>query len=359
MGLEYLRGAGDGHAKTPKRRPPVMIFFILGKLKYFFTRDIYFAEFIVFMVYLAKPISGGGFKNDFSRRAIGLKIDNSTGGIMNDECMKGAYRGVPYSIFHDGDAPWDLTDPRMRIADVVVLCYGRDGHVNYGADQEELSENALRKLVTAKMATIIKNSSNDPKGYKITEAEYTEREDGILFDLSEALEHHNMESLKELLDWAEVDYRAKELTGHCQGQHCETLYFFEEGRKFTAEDEKVYRMEMEGINLWVWGLCYGVQVGNECCSGFLVEDYADLEDNNPLSDYIKQEIDALFKKRKGAYTVVGDYARAVCVNGTDKLEFDKSQQVKIYLDREEDAKEIAGAFKHHAIVVDNTKDHQK
>ena len=277
---------------------------------------------------------------------------------MDNYCMQGAYRGVPYKIHHDDNAPWDLVDPRNRIDDVVFMGYGGSGHINYGDSQEALCEQSLKALVGEKIATIIKNSDGEAAA-KLTEDERADREEEIFDDLTEALTRYDMDDVKKILDLAEIDYRAKYLTGDCQGQYCETLYFFEDGRKFSADDNKVYEMEMTEINSWIWGRCYTVEVADEMCGGFISDDCSNIEDKSPMSYFIKERIDNLFVLQKAPYTIVGDYATATGDYDQNKLEYDRSTPVRINVKTLEEAKIINGTFNGHAILVDNEKSNQK
>ena len=278
---------------------------------------------------------------------------------MDNICMKGAYKGVPYTIYYDESAPWDIVDPRNRITDVVFMAYGKHGHINYGDEQENLCEDALHDIVSQKMDTIIKNYQKENGGGKLTEDAYADREEEITSELSEALRASDMEEIKRILDMAEVEYRAKQLTGNSQSDFCESLYFFEGGRKFSEADQKEYEMELADINCWVWGSCYTAEVGLESCSGFLAEDYPDLDDDNGLSYYIKEEVDNLLSKKKANYTITADYATVESKNGNDNIKYDNKKQLKIHVDSEEEAKAITGIFEGNALLSENSNSRQQ
>ena len=277
---------------------------------------------------------------------------------MDDYYMQGAYLGVPYKIRYDEDAPWDLVDPRNRIEDVIFMGFGGNGHVNYGETHATFCEETLRALVSKNIDVIIKNSDGRAAA-KLTEDERADREEEIFSDLSDALSEHNMDEVKKLLGLAGIEYRAKYLTGDCQGQYCETLYFFEDGRKFDAEDDRVYKMEMTEINSWLWGHCYSVEVGNEACGGFVSDDCSNIDDKSPMSYYVKEQIDILLKQKKGPYTVVGDYASMTGDYDEGKVVFDRNKKVKIHVDSLEEAKTITGVFNGHAVLIENDHSNQK
>ena len=184
-------------------------------------------------------------------------------------------------------------------------------------------------------------------------------EEEISDDLSAALRAKSMKDIKNILDQAEVPYLARDLRGGSQSEFCETLYFFEDGRKFSKQDKKEYEMEMADITCWVWGSCYTAEVAGESCSGFVAEDYPDINDNSPISDFIKEVIDRLLSKKKANYTVTADYAIAEENDyGEYSIKFDKEKKLKIHVDSEEIAKKITGIFKGNALSVNNTKSRQ-
>ena len=132
---------------------------------------------------------------------------------------QGAYRGVPFFIEYAGDIPWDILNPQKRINERgVFVAFGsnldRASHINYGDAQEQLFEEAFRGVINKRIGQV-KRKLKERLGEKAWKSEISYYHDAagkIKNDIYDILNVKNMEEVKEFLDYAGVDYIAKDLT---------------------------------------------------------------------------------------------------------------------------------------------------
>ena len=275
----------------------------------------------------------------------------------------GEHKGVPFKILYDELPNWDLVNPRCCMPDGgVFLGFGLDmsqyTHINYGAKHVEFAVKHLYALLEKHHDRIVRNARKDLgakrwaeeiSGHGVSDCA---AELKIQSDVRQALDDGNIEALAKYLDYAQVDYITKDLKGSSQGEHCQTIYFKEDGSKIKAKERTFYSGLIQEIDNWVWGNIYQVEIPLDSAGGFVDERFPE---NNPECNariFIEEEIDELLARTSGNYMVEADRA---FLGKEGQLEFDPTDKLHIFVDTMKEAKIINGWFEGNALIENLSK----
>ena len=175
-------------------------------------------------------------------------------------------------------------------------------------------------------------------------------------DIAQALKEGDIKTITKYLDYAKIDYVAKELQGDSQSDFCRTLYFKEEGQKISAHDKREYEAQLEDINNWLWGNVFQVEIPLDACSGFVDEPMPEHDENSTVMCYIQEEIDRLRKNKSGKYIVTVPAAETVSEENGGEITFNAQRPIKIYAATKLDAQIIAEWYDDKAVITKNPKE---
>ena len=276
---------------------------------------------------------------------------------MSVNYMTGAYRGVPFSMDHSEVVDWDDVNPGNEVA-ATFLAWGYTGnrgeHANHPKKYLEASYKIIRDLCRARAKTLLAHlkKSSSPEEWQ-TARDGMDEEDLAYNFISDQLAAaaKDPEALIHLLEVAEIPYKKENFAGYAQGDECTTVFLSNKGKQFTDKELKCYKNFLPKIHNWLYCRCFDVTTPLAKAHAFVDEAWPRLDKSCGATDFVIEKIDALLKPREGNYLVVADFAEGGGHDGTEYVDYDSDDKVRIYVNTMAEAQLISDAFDGNAVIT--------
>ena len=222
-----------------------------------------------------------------------------------ENCVVGAYRGIPYLIERDEYPRWDAcADPEQVLPGAQILLGNRDDHTPNPMPDDAYWDvcSAAEELLLARQDQLFARMQENKANCKIYATLTPEEKESLDSpEIREALlekfadrwnKDKSIDEICALFDYAGVPYKIDEMSFETSdGYTLAVLFFMKTGAALTPEIEKAYPEISERV--WNYGdeNVWGAETPFGGKSGYSDHDCPTLEKKCAVADYIRTAID--------------------------------------------------------------------
>ena len=321
-------------------------------------------------------------KNFIEAEELKEKSSTSWDKLVNNHKITGntrAYRGIPLFVMENKNTPpaKDYSIEGQSGIFILKKVSRKDNlSENYKLSNiydDESKLNAMYMLYGKldKIANHVNEFSKDVKNKKISgNKANSKRSQPAAMEttkqyIEECLESRDLNKIKNLLKYAEVDFIEDKLIDSpyaAQSHDYDYVYFLKSGGKISPQEKIKHEGDRILVLNSVFNKSFGVATPWEYKAGFLDNGCPPEkgENSREMYSYIKESIDAAFKNKTGAYKVTVPFATEVCGewNLTD-IDFKHSKKTINLITKDKITAEKIKAFYPKGLVnIKNIKENE-